>query len=361
MPDLSASSKTGLAVYSELKRRVRLALAQGEARAREAYEKEIVRSKWEAGKLIQEHILLNQDRAQYGEQVLKKLSRDLNISDRELRYMIEFSKAYEIWPSTANLSWGHYRELLAVNEADKRAEMAERSVRENWSQKELRRAIAALRIPVLKTSGKETPLNVKKGKLYTYKIVAAKRGPWKGQPVIDLGFSNYFRPDDPFKFKAGDFVESRKNSNAYMLALVSAEPEDLFTYEIYVDEITDGDTIWALVDLGFGFTTQQCLRFRGIDCPRSAAGKALPPKSSLKKYSKKPRAHSSPARSLTNTTAILPIFLFHPVIPAQAACLADRPGIHYRIPFTSTKNFWTKIWQSRYRNNTFPDLAVLAH
>ena len=42
---------------------------------------------------------------------------------------------------------------------------------------------------------------------------------------------------------------------------------DLFTYEAYIYKVLDGDTIMAVVDLGFGITTTQTLRLRGIDCP----------------------------------------------------------------------------------------------
>ena len=65
--------------YSELKRRVREALAEGRERAADAVERERVRTAWEVGKLILEHILLNKERADYGAQVLKRLTADLGI------------------------------------------------------------------------------------------------------------------------------------------------------------------------------------------------------------------------------------------------------------------------------------------
>ena len=34
--------------------------------------------------------------------------------------------------------------------------------------------------------------------------------------------------------------------------------------------MTDGDTIWVLIDLGFGVFTKQQLRLRGLDCPEIA-------------------------------------------------------------------------------------------
>ena len=77
--------KNNLASYSTLLERVRQAIARGKERALDAVERELVRTKWEVGKLILEHILLNRKRAKYGEEVLKRLARDLGTSITELK------------------------------------------------------------------------------------------------------------------------------------------------------------------------------------------------------------------------------------------------------------------------------------
>ena len=53
------------------------------------------------------------------------------------------------------------------------------------------------------------------------------------------------------------------------------DPETLFTYNVRVLNVTDGDTVWVLVDLGFGITVRQHLRLRGLDAPEieSSEGK----------------------------------------------------------------------------------------
>ena len=78
----------GLASYASLVRRVREAFARGRKRAREAFEREKVRTSWEIGKLINEHILLHKARADYGKKVAKRLSVDLSIGVTELHYMM---------------------------------------------------------------------------------------------------------------------------------------------------------------------------------------------------------------------------------------------------------------------------------
>jgi endonuclease YncB( thermonuclease family) len=91
----------------------------------------------------------------------------------------------------------------------------------------------------------------------------------KGALVIDLGFSCYLRLPEKYAklFKAGDIVAPQAEKVGYTLKFSRAKVEDLFTYRASILEVVDGDTLWTLVDLGFGITTKQCLRLRGIDCP----------------------------------------------------------------------------------------------
>ena len=260
-----------LARYSVLLQRIRQAIGRGKERAADAVERELVRTKWETGKLIHEHILLNQVRAAYDQQVLERLSTDLGMSARELRYMVEFARAYPIWPGPAKLGWAQYRDLLAVNDPEKRLAISKEAVRKKWSHSELRREIqklkAAKQITVSKKPAPEK-LAAKKGELHTYAVVLAKLGPWQGKPVVDLGFSNYFRPAGNFPFKKNEII--RILDNGKLKRIQDATAGMLFTYKVYVDEITDGDTLWVLIDLGFGFTTKQQLRLRGLDAPEIA-------------------------------------------------------------------------------------------
>lgn len=258
--------------YSELKRRVREALAEGRERAADAVERERVRTAWEVGKLILEHILLNKERADYGAQVLKRLTADLENSHTELKYMVEFARANPIGPHAGQLSWAEHRDLLSVNDDDKRESLAREAERQKWPRDILRREIKKLKdenpSAVNEPQADELLVPIK-GVLDTYRILIAKAGEWKGRPVIDLGFSNYL--DHPAlgsgHFKEGDIVEAQ---TAGLLAKTNHTEADLFTYRAYVFEITDGDTLWVLVHLGFGVITQQHVRLRGLDAPEIA-------------------------------------------------------------------------------------------
>ncbi|MBI3313073.1 MAG: thermonuclease family protein [Candidatus Omnitrophica bacterium] len=277
-------NKNSLQSYGELKKRIRETIALGKERALQAVERERVKTAWETGKLINDHILFNKARADYGQQVIKRLSADLEISNTELKYMLQFARSYPIGPSTDQLNWGQYRELLSINDDKKRSEMTKEAARNNWTQKELRREIKKIKTanPASITDFPEGELLVPiQGDLDTYRIVTGEAGPWQGKSVLDLGFSNYLELDSKQaeKFKErniikplGDNQISKDNASALLgsasLVHVPDKTEaDIFTYRAYVIEVTDGDTIWLLIDLGFGITTKQHVRLRGLDAP----------------------------------------------------------------------------------------------
>jgi len=122
--------------------------------------------------------------------------------------------------------------------------------------------------------GKAVPaevLTAQPGTPGTYRVLKATVGEYKGELVLDLGFSCYFRPEKGLGFREGDIVTLEK----VKLEKSRAGAEALYTYQADVVEVIDGDTLKASIPLGFGFTTLQKLRLRGLDAPEieSAEGK----------------------------------------------------------------------------------------
>ncbi len=257
----------GIESYFELRQRVRETFARGRERAADAVEREKIRTSWEAGKLIHGHILLHQERADYGKQVIERLSAELGISATELYYMVEFARTYPIFRTSGKLSWGHYESLLRINDAPKRQELAALAAKEDWTVKKTRHEIKKLKsenqIAVSEAPAEELLLALK-GIPNTYRIVTAESGRWKGGPALDLGFSNCHRPPEGLSFPVNAIVQILEGKPIPVKNLTEA---DLFTYEAYLLEITDGDTLWVWVELGFGFSTKQHVRLRGIDAP----------------------------------------------------------------------------------------------
>jgi endonuclease YncB( thermonuclease family) len=266
---LAAAAQKSLTSYTELLKRVRETIAAGKKRALDAVEREGVRTKWIVGRHIQEHILLNQPRADYGARVIQRLSKDLQISPSELHRMVEFARENPNFGPGRQLSWAHEKMLLGINDPVKRNEIGGKAVIGQWSKRDLRREInkekAARQITVSEAPAEE-PLVSLKGKLDFYRVVTAKTGPWKGGTALDLGFANYHRPlAGRLPFSEKEIVLASKDGK--LARAKNAAEADLFTYRAYVFDVTDADTLWMLVDLGFGFMTQQHLRLRGIDAP----------------------------------------------------------------------------------------------
>jgi len=251
---------TPLTSYTSLLSSVRKAIHLGKKRAQEAVEREKVRTAWEVGKLILDHILFNKDRAGYGKKVIKRLSGDLSISNTELYYMVEFARTYPNFRTTGNLSWGHYQTLLRVNDANRRKRLSESAVSNDWNVKELRREIRKFK-GIKKFQTVKTPASLQ-GVAGTYRITKNTAG----ELFVDLGFSNYLSVAalaTGESLRAGDIVEYSREK----LIKSNRGEEALYTYTAEIREILDGDTVKAEVALGFGFTTVQKLRLRGINAP----------------------------------------------------------------------------------------------
>ena len=80
------------------------------------------------GKIIVEHEQENKDRADYGKQTLKELSKELTkefgkgFSVSNLQFMRRFYQSYQIQQTVSvKLSWSHYCELLSISDPDKRS------------------------------------------------------------------------------------------------------------------------------------------------------------------------------------------------------------------------------------------------
>lgn len=259
--------------YDQLVHAIRETRTASQARITVAVEQEKVREAWETGKLIDEHILLNKERAKYGEQVLQRLSFDLDTSQTELSLMLQFARAYPIYSPGNKLSWSHYRSLLAVNDPAEREALTRKAEEEGWTRDQVREEVRRRR------SRAEGPVELPEitpGPLYTYQIIQLR-----DRLKIDLGFGIYhdLSEKEAKKFKEGDIVQlnveaglrarpSQGNHRGLPLQkLPDATSDDLFTYSATVTQVVDGDTFHALIDLGFGITLAQRVRLRRIDAP----------------------------------------------------------------------------------------------
>ena len=116
--------------------------------AREVNNEQIL-AYWNIGRVIIEHEQDNSERAEYGKQTPKQLSRVLTkefgkgFSRSNLQNMRAFYLAYPNCQTlSGKLSWSHYCELLIISDPDRRSFYEKECERSGWSVREMKRQIA---------------------------------------------------------------------------------------------------------------------------------------------------------------------------------------------------------------------------
>lgn len=111
----------------------------------------MVQSYWQIGKLITEDELGGKNRAGYGKQVMEDLSVRLTaefgkgFDARELRKICQFYRCFPKWDAVRpELSWSHYRRLIAVENPDARMWYMSEAADSLWSTRQLDRQISTL-------------------------------------------------------------------------------------------------------------------------------------------------------------------------------------------------------------------------
>ena len=110
--------------------------------------KSIIYVYWNIGKIIVKHENEDNNRLEYGKEVLKELSKELTkllgkgYSLTNLTYMRWF---YNVYPDynmiNDSLSWSHYVELITIKDDTKRNFYEKECINSNWSVRELQRQL----------------------------------------------------------------------------------------------------------------------------------------------------------------------------------------------------------------------------
>ncbi|MBI1222596.1 MAG: DUF1016 family protein [Bacteroidetes bacterium] len=111
----------------------------------------MVQAYWHIGKLIIEEEQSGKQRAEYGGELIKQLSKKLTaeygkgFTATNLKYMRQFYSVFEKSHALrGELSWTHYRLLLKVDREDARAFYMQESIDGNWSTRTLERQVNSL-------------------------------------------------------------------------------------------------------------------------------------------------------------------------------------------------------------------------
>lgn len=274
-------------------------------RARKQIERTKVEAYWQVGKLIATHIAVSSPRRRgsssttYGKQIVEQLARDLKTNKTQLYYALEFYRAYPIFPSRGKLTWTHYKGLLSVNDSKKRNQLARRAAKENWSVKELRSHVIASNTQKREAISANHSDRVRLKPLRPGKLNVYRTREVNGKKLIDLGFSVYLNPSD---FAQALTVIARSAKKPEAIPAMSLTKDKRYTYTAQVERVIDGDTIWAVIDLGLGIKTRQKLRLRGINTPEMKEEPALAQRAKKALEKLLFTFHSSPDTDLLITT-----------------------------------------------------------
>jgi endonuclease YncB( thermonuclease family) len=196
--------------YERLLAQLRDLLEEGRWRAEQAIGQELVRTYHAVGKRLVAQKLSG--RAGYGTATLQRLADDLGVAARILQQAMVFARLYSEGPPESGLRWAHYRELLRLTDAGQRGWYEEQAVKHDWPASKLIEAVREQRYR--NQAGEE-------------------QSPTKRKPRKQLR-----RP------KGATYV-----------------------YKATIERVVDGDTLIAVVDLGFQVLKRQRLRLASIDTP----------------------------------------------------------------------------------------------
>lgn len=148
---------------NEMIEQIKQVMGQARANVAKVVNNELITAYWNIGRIIVEHEQENNERADYGKQTLKELSKVLTeefgkgFSVSNLQFMRRFYQTYQIQQTlSVKLSWSHYCELLLIAEDDKRSFYEKECVNAGWSVRELKRQMeTSLYERLLLSSGTE--------------------------------------------------------------------------------------------------------------------------------------------------------------------------------------------------------------
>jgi len=281
-----------VSTYAALRENIRKTLVFGQRKIEEAK----VRTYWETGRLINEYLRKSEIPYQKrGVHVVAKLAEDLDFGEKVFYRCMRFAESFPNFSARRNLSWAHYRALIAVPDEKKRLLLADQATKGEWSSRDLEIEIRNLNWEkrAAASDGKAPSLLPEPalGPFYTYKIIAPETLHSRAaEPLLDVGFSKTIKLSrfHSAKIAAGTIVISTKDAKGnYSLRPQSHKdtmPQDtkgknhvtcgvcraedlLYTYKAFVTRVIDGDTLKLEIDAGFDEQCHETIRLRGIDCP----------------------------------------------------------------------------------------------
>jgi predicted nuclease of restriction endonuclease-like (RecB) superfamily len=136
--------------YPSLLQKIGETLESGRKAAYQAVSTAHLMTNWEIGRHIVEYEQKGSDRAQYGAKLLGQISKDLTLrhgkgfGQSNVYYMRQFYLRFQNFQTSGKLEWGHYCELLSLEDELERSFYLKQCELERWAVRELRRQIKSM-------------------------------------------------------------------------------------------------------------------------------------------------------------------------------------------------------------------------
>ena len=131
-----------LTSYNSLLADIDSILQQGLSKAYKAVDNLKVQTYWQIGERIVREELKHKERADYGTKLIDNLTKDLGIGKVNLHYMVRFYTIYPIIQTVSEqLSWSHYKMLIAIEKKEERQFYEVQTIHSMWSVRQLQEQI----------------------------------------------------------------------------------------------------------------------------------------------------------------------------------------------------------------------------
>lgn len=132
--------------YQNLIDQIGIILQQGRQKAAQSVNNILVQTYWEIGRYIIEFEQKGDFKAEYGSQLLDRLSKDLSLNygkgfsrSNIFQMRLFYIKFQKIQTLSGQLTWSHYSEILTADSELEIGFYAKQCVKERWSVRELKR------------------------------------------------------------------------------------------------------------------------------------------------------------------------------------------------------------------------------
>jgi hypothetical protein len=145
---MSIDKRVEKSQYEILLERIGVILDEGITKSYSTINNILIRTYWEIGREIVEYEQQGKEKAEYGSELLDRISKDLKMkygkgfSRRNVLDMRRFYLVFRKWQTvSAKLSWSHYTLLLSLSDDLARNFYEKQCIKDNWSVRELKRQI----------------------------------------------------------------------------------------------------------------------------------------------------------------------------------------------------------------------------